>query len=1086
MMSKTNLVRPSRDGDQFHYLWAARRCLQLLSTQSDLVAISIEGPSPDERAGQAPVSAGEEVIDIAEYFGSEDIQEARLVRYMQLKHSTLHATEPWTASGLEKTVKGFAKRYRELLQTFSADALAAKLQFWFVTNRAIGTDFAEAVADAAAEVPPRHPDEFQKLERFAGLNGNALAAFSKLLHFEERQDDYWDQRNILFQDVHGYLPDADVYGPLKLKELVTRRALSEGEKNPTITKMDVLRALDTDESLLFPAPCLIKSLDAAVPRTQESDLTRAIVEATAPVVVHASAGVGKTVFATRIACGLPDGSTCVLYDCFGNGQYRNASGYRHRHKDALVQIANELAAKGLCHLLIPTSHADASAYVRAFVHRIGQAATLVRLANPHALLCIVVDAADNAQVAAEEIGESRSFVRDLIREKVPEGVRLVFLCRSHRQTSLDPPVEAVRLELRPFSRDETAAYLRQRFPDASKYDIDEFHRLSSQNPRVQALSLSRNMALPDTLRLLGPNPTTVEDTIGSLLEGAIAKLKDSVGPIEKAQVDKICAGLAALRPLIPIPILAQMSGVDEEAIKSFAIDLGRPLLVAGGTIQFFDEPAETWFREKFKPSAGAMAEFITSLKPLAATSAYVASALPQLMLEAGKFSELVELALTSAALPETSPLEKRDVELQRLQFALKAGLRSKRYLDAAKLALKAGGETAGDDRQRKLLQANTDLAATFLEADLIQEIVSRRTFGSGWLGSHHAYEAALLSGRPELLGDARSRLRMAHEWLRNWSRLTPEERKDEEISDQDIVELTLAHLNIHGPADGAHSLGRWRPREVSFRIGRTVARRLIDHGRFQDVETFARAAGNNLCLLLAVTVELREIQRTLPAEVTRRAFRLVANTRVKLKDGHAWDDRESALNAVAALVEAGLQHAVCTADEAAAVLSRYLPSEPPRALSSRFTKARFPILRAYCLRAALQGQVLELRDLAHAELRAEMDKKKQHSTSRDLQEFQEDIGALLPWHQLWAATLLGRVTKASLDEELKRTREASKSAVKIYYRDDFHTSNEIALLWLDVLHQLDATDVAALAAFSQWKNALKRPLFTPTLTALAR
>lgn len=1087
-MLTTNLVRPSRDGDQFHYLWAARRCLQLLSADSDLVAISIEGPSPHERAGESSAIAGEEVIDIAEYFGSEDFKRARLVRYMQLKHSTLRAAEPWTASGVQKTIEGFAKRYRDLRQAFSADDLAMKLQFWFVTNRPIGTDLAEAVSDAAAGVPPRHPNEFQKLERLTGLCGNVLAEFAKLLHFEDRQDDYWEQRNILFQDVRGYLPDADVYGPLKLKELVTRRALSEGEKNPTIMKMDVLRALDTDESRLFPAPCLIKALDTAVPRAQEPDLLRAIAGAAVPIVLHASAGVGKTVLATRIAGGLPDGSTCIVYDCFGNGQYRNASGYRHRHKDALVQIANELAAKGLCHLLIPTSHADASAYVRAFTHRIGQAATLVKLANPQALLCIVVDAADNAQMAAEEVGEARSFVRDLIREEMPDNVRLVFLCRSHRQGHLDPPVDAIRLELWPFSRKETAAYLRQRFPGASEQDIDEFHRLSSYNPRVQALALSRNDTLPETLRLLGPNPTTVEDTIGNLLEGAIAKLKDNAGYVEKAQVDKICAGLAVLRPLVPIPVLSRMSGVDQDAIKSFAIDLGRPLLVAGDTIQFFDEPAETWFREtsNFKPSAGAMEEFIANLKPLAATSAYVASVLPQLMLEAGKFSELVDLALASAALPETSPLERRDVELQRLQFALKAGLRSKRYLDSAKLALKAGGETAGDDRRRNILQANTDLAATFLEPDLIQEIVSRRTFGSGWLGSHHAYEAALLSGRSELAGDARSRLRMAYEWLRNWSQLTPEERKDEDVSDQDIVELTLARINIHGPADGARSLGGWLPREVSFRVGRTVARRLIDHGRLKDVEEFARAAGNNVCLLLAVTVELREVQRALPAEVTSRAFRLVSNARVKLRDGHAWEDRDSALVVVTALVEASLQHAVCTPDEAAAVLSRYLPSEPPRALSSRFEKSRFPVLRAYCLRAALQGQILEVRDLAHAELRAEIDKKNQHSTSRDLQEFQEDIGALLPWYQLWAATLLGRATKGSLGDELKRTRQASSSAANDYYRDDVHTSNEVALLWLDILHKLDAADATSLADFSQWKDGLKRPLFTPTLTALAR
>jgi hypothetical protein len=1083
---RTTLVRPSRDGDQFHYLWAARRCLLLLSAQSDLVAISIEGFSQQERVGESPARAGEEVIDIAEYFGSEEIKNARLVRYMQLKHSTVRAIEPWTASGLEKTITGFAKRFRELRENFSADALGSKLEFWFVTNRPIATDFAEAVADAATGASPRHPDELQKLERFTDLRGNALREFFKLLHFQDRQDDYWDQRNILFQEVGGYLPDADVDAPLNLKELVTRRALSEGETNPTITKMDVLRALHTEENFLFPAPCLVNRLDTALSRAQEPALIQEIIGSTNAVIVHASAGVGKTVFATRIADGLPIGSTCILYDCFGNAQYRNASGYRHRHKDALVQIANELAAKGLCHLLIPTSRADASAYMRAFVYRIGQAATQVQLANPNALLCIVVDAADNAQMAAEEIGESRSFVRDLIRERMPKNVRLIFICRSHRQDYLDPPVEALRLELKPFSRQETARYLRQRFPDASKHDVDEFHRLSSHNPRVQALALSRNNTLPETLRLLGPNPTTVEDTIGSLLEDAITKLKDSVGPIEKTQIDKICAGLAALRPLIPIRILSKISGVDEEAIKSFAIDLGRPLLVAGDTIQFFDEPAETWFREKFKPSANKMAEFIASLTPLAATSAYVASALPQLMLEAGKFLELVELALTSAALPETSPLEKRDVELQRLQFALKAALRSKLYLNAAKLALKAGGETAGNDRQRKILQANTDLASMFLETDLIQEIVSRRTFGSGWLGSHNAYEAALLSGRPPLLADARSRLRMAYQWLQNWSRLFPKEREDEEISDQDIVELTLGHINIHGPADGARSLESWRPRDISFRVGRIVTRRLIEHGRFQDVEEFARAGGNNLCLLLAVTVELREVQRTPSAEVTRRAFRLVANTRVKLKDSHAWDDRESALNAVTALVEASLQNAVCSGDEAAAVLSRYLPSEPPRSLSSRFTKSRFPLLRAYCLRAVLQNQVLELRDLAHPELRAEMDKKNQHSTSRDLREFQEEIGALLPWYQLWAATLLGRITKTSLDHELKRTRQASDEAAKTYYRDDFHTSNEIALMWVDILHRLDAADATTLANFSQWKDGLKRPLFTPTLTALAR
>jgi hypothetical protein len=468
----------------------------------------------------------------------------------------------WTASGLEKTIKGFAKRYAELQKAHAE--LASKLEFWFVTNRPISPDVGEAIADAAQEAAPRHPDELKKLERFTHLTGSDLAAFCKLIRFEDRQDDYWDQRNILFQDVSGYLPDADVDAPTQLKELVTRRALSEGEQNPTITKIDVLRALKTDESRLFPANCLIAHVSDAIPREQEPELIRQIVEAGGPVIIHASGGVGKSVFATRIGQGLPQGSVCILYDCFGNGQYRSATGYRHRHKDALVEIANELAAKSLCHLLIPAAYADAAAHVRAFLYRLGQAAKLLRLANPNALLCIVVAAADNAQLAAEEIGEKRSFARDLIRANVPDGIRLVFLCRSHRQHYLDPPPNAMPIELRPFSHSETAAFLRQKFPDASEHDVDEFHRLSSQNPRVQALALSRGLPLQQTLRLLGPNPMSVEDTVAELLDDSIAKLKDFSGPVECERVEKICAGPAVLRPISrPIVVTVCMPGSSE-------------------------------------------------------------------------------------------------------------------------------------------------------------------------------------------------------------------------------------------------------------------------------------------------------------------------------------------------------------------------------------------------------------------------------------------------------------------------------------------------------------------------------------------
>jgi hypothetical protein len=497
-------------------------------------------------------------------------------------------------SELEKTFRGFAERYKALQHLCTVD-LSNKIEFWFVSNRSISTEFLEAIYDAAEGIPARHVDELKKLERFTRLSGTALTNFCKLLRLEGDQEGLWDQQNILAQEVGYYLAGADVDAPIQLKELVTKKALSASVDNPAITKIDVLRALKTDESRLFPAPCPIRNFQKVVPREQEPELFEAIVQANGiPVIVHAAGGVGKSVFATRIKLGLPTGSSSVLYDCFGNGQYRSAGGFRHRHKDALVQIANELASKGLCHPLIPSPYADPSDYMRAFIYRLKQSVISIRSKKPQAILCIIIDAADNAQMVAEEIGEARSFVRDLLREQLPDGVRLVVLCRTHRQEYLDPPPNALRLELRPFSRAETAAHLRQIFPKATEQDVDEFHRLSSQNPRVQALALSQKASLSEILRGLGPNPTTVEDTIGNLLDKSIVRLRDAAGAVEKAQIDKICAGLAVLRPLIPLSVLASISGVDEAAVKSFVFDLGRPLLVTDDTIQFIDEPAETW------------------------------------------------------------------------------------------------------------------------------------------------------------------------------------------------------------------------------------------------------------------------------------------------------------------------------------------------------------------------------------------------------------------------------------------------------------------------------------------------------------
>jgi len=1085
-MSNSSKVRFSRDGDQFHYLWAARRCLQLLSPTSGLVAISIEGASTREAAPGESVETGEELIDVAEYYGSEDIKKATLVRYIQLKHSTQNATETWAPSGLEKTLRGFAKRHKKLEKRFGAGNLKGRVEFSFVSNRPINSDFIEAIEDVASKARSRHPKDLQKLKDFTSLTGEKLSAFCQLLRPEGGHEAYWLQREVLAQETKAYLPGDDVDAPVRLKELVTKKALSESESNPSITKMDVLRALGTTEDRLFPAPSRIEAAEKSIPRAQEADLVAKIVAASStPVIIHAEGGVGKSVLSQRIKFHLPRGSVSVVYDCFGNGEYRRIGSPRHRHKDALVQIANELAAFGLCDPLIPSSNADNTDYLRAFVHRVRQGIAAIKAQNAQSLLCLAIDAADSAEMAAKEFGGERSFARDLLREDLPDGLRLVFLCRTERQDLLDPPPSVLSLELKPFSRDETATFLRETYSTASENDVDEFHRLTSRNPRVQATALDQPGPLSAILRSLGPNPTTVDATIAALLERAIAEMRDRAGSAEQSQIDSICAGLAVLRPLVPVAVLASLSGVQSSAVRSFATDLGRPLLVTGDAIQFRDEPVETWFQKRFRPSTQKLTAFIAALQPIASGSAYVASTLPQLMLEAGQLSELVNLALSSSKLPVGSPIEKRDVELQRLQFALKASLRAKRYVESAQLALKAGEETAGDTRQQKLLQSNTDLAAVLMEPDRIQEIVSRRTFGGGWIGAHHAYESGLLSHVKEFRGDARSRLRMAYEWLANWSRLSKEERENERIDDDDIAELAITRFNIDGSEACATELRRWTPREVSFRAGRIVARRWVDHGRYDDLDRLAIDATNDLGLLLAINIEFRAVHRSPPKETVERALRLVLSNRVKIKD-RDFDYKETALHAIIALIESAHAYHLRDNGVLASVLQRYLPDQPSHGLTSRYGGQRFPLLRAYSLCAALKGEDLQLIDLARPELRKQLEDKKSQHDSSDLREFKEDIGALLPWHKLWADSFLSSNDSSGLVDKIAEVCKESDGTARISYRDDSFTSDEIAGIWFNILIDHKGDNEALLQEFQAWVENLKRPLFTPTWIRLAR
>ena len=200
-----------------------------------------------------------------------------------------------------------------------------------------------------------------------------MTSFCALFHLEGEQEGFLAQRTALATDMRAYLPDVDQEALLLLKDLVTRKATSEFTTNPTITELDVLRVLGVEPEDLFPAENKIELPADVVPREQEVEIGRCIVDAGArPVIVHADGGVGKSIIAARMGLHLPTGSVAVVYDCFGNGEYRAPSHPRHGARQALVQVVNELAAAMHCPPLIPSARAEDARYYRAFMDRLQQ------------------------------------------------------------------------------------------------------------------------------------------------------------------------------------------------------------------------------------------------------------------------------------------------------------------------------------------------------------------------------------------------------------------------------------------------------------------------------------------------------------------------------------------------------------------------------------------------------------------------------------------------------------------------------------------------------------------------------------------
>ena len=213
-------------------------------------------------------------------------------------------------------------------------------------------------------------------------------------------------------------------------------------------------------------------------------------------------------------------------------------------------------------------------------------------------------------------------------------------------------------------------------------------------------------------------------------------------------------------------------------------------------------------------------------------------------------------------MPLNNPIDNRNVLVYRLQFAFKAALRAEKYEDAIKLALRAGEEVAGDQRQQSLFQNNIDLLPKLQDKMKVQEIAFKGLLKSDWEGSENVYTASLLSEIEEYRGEASGYLRSASNWLHIYFEELRQEKqatRENQVQDRDISEIALAHLNLSGARSCLKFLNSLKPKEAIFRIMKGLISRLIDAGRFSEINEILRYASTSKYYVVAIASELEKV-----------------------------------------------------------------------------------------------------------------------------------------------------------------------------------------------------------------------------------
>ncbi|MGR3318942.1 MAG: NACHT domain-containing protein [Candidatus Anammoxibacter sp.] len=519
-----------------------------------------------------------------------------------------------------------------------------------------------------------------------------------------------------------------------------------------------------DVDALLPCPASLPKIGDVVEREQLSEAIALIPKLDKPLLVHATGGVGKTVFMNSLAKALSAKYQVVFFDCFGGGAYRAPEDSRHLPKRGLIHIVNTLACHhGLCDPLLPDND-NVESLVRAFRRRLSQCVKTLATAYADRQLILLIDAIDNAAIHANDRNEDPfpTLLLESFHHGGPiPGVRLIVSCRTENKIISAKDVPFRDFKLKPFSLSETRTYLHDRLLDVTQTEIQVAQARSGGNARILEHLVVSDRGLLDQSEI--GNKIKLDDLLIKRIEDALTEAVTR--GYKRADTNAFLAGLAVLPPPVPINEYADAHGMDVSAIESFAADLAPLLERTKYGLMFRDEPTETLVRDRYASDVVALRHVAKNLLARQGNSVYAARALPGLLQKLDDGKQLFKLAFDERFPGSiTSIVGKRNIRYARLKAAVLHAANKHDHNRLVHLLVELSTITAVDHRGTNYILDYPDIVIAAHDVDATRRLFETRT---DWPGTRHARIAIanILSGD---FDDAYRHAVSADEWISHY------------------------------------------------------------------------------------------------------------------------------------------------------------------------------------------------------------------------------------------------------------------------------------------------------------------------------